>query len=201
MAIFTDILNQGRTNATTTGIIKPGSVEARDWYRDKAKEIRSVRIESLIRQNPSYARAGIRPGYMYLFQYDPKFKETLPFYDRYPLVFPFESQGDSFLGMNLHYLPHIYRARLMDMLYDMVSNQKYDDTTRLRVSYQLLNSAARYKYFKPCVKRYLYNHVQSRFLLIPANEWDIALFLPLERFDKRSKNDVFKSTRKIINGL
>ncbi len=143
----------------------------------------------------------IRPGFMYLFQYDPKYKESLPFYDRYPLVFPFEDQGDSFLGMNLHYLPHIYRARLMDFLYDMVSNQKYNDTTRLRISYQLLNSAARYKYFKPCVKRYLYSHVQSRFLLIPANEWDIALFLPLERFDKKTKNDVFKSTRKIINGL
>lgn len=201
MPIFTDILSQGRTNATTTGIIKPGSVEARDWYRDKAREIRSVRIETLIRQNPNYTRANIRPGFMYLFQYDPKYKESLPFYDRYPLVFPFEDQGDSFLGMNLHYLPHIYRARLMDMLYDMVSNQKYNDTTRLRISYQLLNSAARYKYFKPCVKRYLYSHVQSRFLLIPANEWDIALFLPLERFDKKTKNDVFKTTRKIINGL
>jgi len=64
-----------------------------------------------------------------------------------------------------------------------------------------LNSAARYKYFKPCVKRYLHSHVQSKFLQIPANEWDIALFLPLERFAKKSKNFVYKESRETINGL
>lgn len=201
MPIFTDILEQGRTSSSSSGLLKPGTTDVRDWFRDKAREIRSVKVESLVRKNPLYNKTTVRPGFMYLFQYDPKHKETLPYYDRFPLIFPFEDQGDSFLAMNLHYLPHIYRARLMDNLYNLINNDKYNETTKIRTSYKMLNSAARYKYFKPCVKRYLHSHVQSKFLQIPANEWDIALFLPLERFAKKSKNFVYKESRETINGL
>lgn len=201
MGIFTNVLQNGRTSKTTTGFIKPGSEEARDWYREKAREVRSVQVDSIIRKNTDYNRSTIRPGFMYLFNYDPKLKEELPYYDRYPLVFPFEATPDGFLGMNLHYIPHLFRARLMDQLYDLTNNQKFDETTKLRASYSMLNSASRYKYFKPCIKRYLYSHVRSKFLLVPSNEWDVALFLPLERFTKSTKNSVYKDSRIIINGV
>jgi hypothetical protein len=201
MGIFTNILQNGRTNTRTSGILRPGSVDARDWYRDKAREIRSVQVESIVRKNPQYARTLIRPGFMYLFNYDPKMKDELPYYDRFPLVFPFERTEDGFLGMNLHYIPHLYRARLMDQLYSLTNNTRFDETTKLRATYSMLNSAARYKYFKPCVKRYLNSHVRSRFLEIPSNEWDIALFLPLERFAKSTKNNVYKDSRIMINGI
>jgi len=201
MPIFTDILKNGRTDLKSSGINKPGSLDARDWYRDKAREVRSVKVESLIRSNPEYNRTFVRPGLMYLFGYDPKLKETLPYYDKFPLIFPFEDQGESFLGMNLHYLPHIYRARLMDLLYELASDTKFNDKTKIRMSYNLLNSAARYKYFKPCVKRYLHSHVTTRFLLIPSNEWDAALFLPLERFAKNTKGNVYRESREFINAL
>jgi len=198
MAIFTKILEQGEANL---GKLKPGSPDVRDWFRDKAREVRSVRVESLVNKNPDHTKNSVRPGFMYLFQYDPKYKEELPYYDRFPLIFPFEDQGDSFLAMNLHYLPHVYRARLLDNLYELLNNSKYNETTKIRASYALLNSASRYKYFKPCVKRYLHSHVRSRFLQIPANEWDIAMFLPLERFAKKSKNYVYKESKDIINGV
>ena len=201
MPIFTKILEQGRTEAKSTGILRPGSSDARDWYREKAREIRSVNQASIIKNNKMYNRNMIRPGFMYMFGYDPKLKDELPYYDRFPLIFPFETQEGGFLGMNLHYIPHLYRARLMDLLYDTVNNQRFDETTKIRTSYKILNSAARYKYFKPCVKRYLYNHLTTRFLLIPANEWDIALFLPLEGFVKTTKNNVFKDSRRIINAF
>lgn len=194
--VFTDILEQGRLSYN-----RPGGLDSRDWFREKARSIRSVNVNSIIRSNPRLNRNNIKPGFMYLFGYDPKMKETLPYYDRFPLVFPFKDDGDSFLGMNLHYLPHTYRARLMDNLYDLTNNDRFNETTRLRISYEFLNSAARYKYFKPCVKRYLYGHVQTRFLLIPSNEWDIALFLPLERFAKQQRNVVYKDSREIIRGL
>jgi len=196
MPIFTNILEQGRQTYN-----RPGGLDSRDWFRNKAREVRSVNVNSLISSNRQLNRTFIRPGFMYLFGYDPKLKETLPYYDRFPLVFPFQDDGDSFLGMNLHYLPHIMRARLMDSLYDLTNNDRFNETTKIRMSYQLLSSSARYKYFKPCVKRYLYSHVKTRFLLVPANEWDIALFLPLERFTKANRNQVYKDSRGIINGV
>ena len=135
-------------------------------------------------------------GQMYLFSYSPKTKNDLPFYDRLPLVFPFRRTADSFYGINLHYLPYAYRARLMDALYSLTSDRNYNENTKLKLSYGILNAASRYRFFKPCVKQYLNSHVQSRFINIFANEWDMALFLPLERFEKATKQQVSKESIK-----
>jgi hypothetical protein len=184
MPIFTDLVNQGRTAAN-----KPG-FDAVDWFREKARATMSVNTTKLIAGNPEYQTSKIVPGHLYMFGYDAKFKEELPFFDRFPIVFPFSSDGDTFTGINLHYLPHLYRAKLMDALYQIVTDQKFNDKTRLNLSYQLLRSSSRYKYFEPCVKKYLLTHVKTKFIQVPSNEWDIALFLPLERFTV-SKNKVF----------
>jgi hypothetical protein len=134
---------------------------------------------------------------MYL--YDPKTKDDLPYYDRFPLIFPFRVESDRFWGINLHYLPLPFRAKLMDALYDIANNKRYDETTKLRLSYQVLNSASKFKYFRPCVKQYLFNRMQSKFVYVYPSEWDIALFLPLERFEKASKVQVWAQSKKQIS--
>jgi len=188
MTIFTDILNKGRT-----GMQSPGLKDSRDWFREKARAVASVNTSRLVSGNPQHQRTIVLPGNMYMFSYEAKYKETLPFYDRFPLVFPFHVESDSFTGINLHYLPHILRAKLMDALYDLATNVRFDEKTKLRLSYTVLNSSSRYKYFEPCVKKYLFTHTKSRFLMVPSNEWDIALFLPLERFTV-NKSIVYKNT-------
>jgi hypothetical protein len=86
----------------------------------------------------------------------------------------------------------------MDSLYVLLRNDKMDETTRLRISYDILKAAAKYKYFKPCVKRYLNENVKSRYLKIEPKEWDIAIFLPLERFKKENKKSVWAESRKKV---
>ena len=135
-------------------------------------------------------------------------KEELPYYDRFPLVFPFKRgfqrqraiESGSFLGLNLHYLDPRLRARLMDGLYTISTDKKFDEDTRIRLSYNILNKASKFRFFKPCVKRYLVNRVRSRFVKINADQWDTALFLPTERFRKKSKSAVYKLSRKMISG-
>ena len=90
------------------------------------------------------------------------------------------------------------RARLMDALYPLVTNRKYDETTRLRLTYDILNGATKYRFFKPTIKKYLNSHVRSRYVLINANQWDMALFLPTERFVKKNKNFVWRESRRAI---
>jgi hypothetical protein len=192
MPVFTDILQQGRQNFQ-----KPGFPDARDWYREKAREVRNINTTKLIKSNPEYRTGSITPGFMYMFAYDALHKDTLPYYDRFPLIFPFSADSTGFMGINLHYLPHLLRARLMDALYNLVSNAKFDDKTRLRMSYDILNGSAKYKYFKPCVKRYLFSQMQTKFLMIPSSEWDIALFLPLERFTV-NKAVVYKDSTNLV---
>jgi hypothetical protein len=84
----------------------------------------------------------------------------------------------------------------MDALYDTATNTRYDESTRLRLNYNILSGAAKYRYFKPCVKHYLTSQLRSRFLYVYPSEWDIALFLPLERFQGASKTKVFADSRK-----
>jgi hypothetical protein len=194
MPLFTDLVSQGRT-----GMMRPGFVDSRDWYREKAAAVRSINTVSLINKHPDQQRSAILPGFMYMFGYDAKHKDTLPYYDRFPLIFPFQVTADHFMGINLHYLPLQYRARLMDALYSITTNKKFDEKTRLRISYDLLNSSAKYRYFEPCVKKYLKSQLKTRFLLVPSAEWDIALFLPLERFTV-NKSKVFKDSMDIIAG-
>lgn len=186
--LFSDILKN-------TSDIKSASVDATQWLRDQAANVQTASPSQLVSKQSDRLVRALTVGRMYLFMYDPKTKETLPYYDRFPLIFPFRRVADGFYGINMHYLPHILRARLMDNLYSLANNNLKDDSTKLRLSYQLLNSAAKFKYFKPCVKHYLNNHVKSRYLWIPADQWDTALFLPLERFVGASKQQVWRDSR------
>ena len=193
--IFQKISQEGKAQG-----IMPGAIDARDWFRDRATSISRVDIQREMRNtNRLYPNIGeMDIGRMYMFFYDPKTKETLPYYDRFPLIFMIDKYKDGFLGMNLHYLPPLYRARLMDALYSIERNDSQRESKKLRLTYGLLNSAAKYKYFKPTVKRYLYNHVRSRYLYVPYEEWDIALMLPTERFMKGKKNEVWKESKQLI---
>ena len=190
--------------------ITPRTKQSIEWFRNKAREMFRGRVinrkkildDDLIDlRNRPVTRTRGPVGNMYMFFYDPKTKDKLPYYDTFPLIFPYEKTENGFMGINLHYLPNNFRALLMDSLYDLVNNKNYDKDTRLlRLSYERLNSASRFKYFRPCIKRYLTSNVRSRFFEVYPSEWDIALFLRTERFEKKNKRAVWQESRKIIKG-
>ena len=128
---------------------------------------------------------------MYFFYYDPKWKNELPWYDRFPLIFPIQRYSDGFLGMNFHYLHPKDRAILMDELKGYANNNKYDDTTKLLLTYNTLRGFGKLKRARPTIHRYLDTKVQSQFVRINADEWEVALFLPVERFKKANKKEVW----------
>jgi hypothetical protein len=195
--VFDRILQRGLQAGITPSVKR----DSRQWFRNQARNVVATPNRMLVSNN---ARLTSRPmvGRMYLFQYDPKGKKTLPYYDRFPLVFPiasgrtggFAAQGGSFIGINLHYLPLPLRARLMDALYKTATTQELDDTTRLKISYQILQQATRYRFFKPCIKRYLISNVKSRFFYVEPKEWEMALFLPLDRFVGSNKTRIYRDS-------
>jgi hypothetical protein len=143
-------------------------------------------------------KGGAIIGRMYFFFYDPKTKDTLPYYDRFPLVLPIEQYQDGFLGLNLHYLHPKQRIILLDKLSEYANNSKYDTTTKLRLSYDVLRRSSSISEHIPCVKKYLFSQVDSRFLEITADEWDIAALLPMESFVGASSGKVYAESRKKI---
>jgi hypothetical protein len=148
-AVFDDILLKG----IRSGKAPARTDAARLWYRDQAKGItRTARNRSKgdklikeLRQDTSRRQdARFMMGNMYLFAYDPKHKDTLPYYDRFPLIFPINKAKGGFLGINMHYLPPILRAKLMDQLYTVLNNKAFDESTKLSASYKILNGAAKF---------------------------------------------------------
>lgn len=178
--------------------IQPRTRQSIDWFRRKAQRLRVVNRSKLMREEPVELMPRSIPGNMFMFFYDPKNKATLPYYDSFPLTIVVKKAPGGFHGLNLHYLPPLLRARFLDNLLDNTNNMSYDDTTRFRVNYNLLQNAAKMKYFKPCFKHYLTSHVRSRFAYVPPAEWEIATFLPTADFQKASRQQVYSDSRKAV---
>jgi len=195
-----EAINEGLLDKLKTAIkTSTAGAKARaagDWFREKVKQagasakMKAVTPNQLLRRQPD---DNILLGKMFFYKYDPKFAKKLPYWDMYPLVFPFERAPGGFYGLNLHYIPPRDRAVLMDNLNQYASNNKYDQTTRLELSYRLLK---RYGRAVPCVKRYLGDRIVSQTVRIDADEWEIAIFLPVERFQKASKGEVWADSRR-----
>lgn len=175
---------------------------ARQWAQDQAKKVNVYDPVLFMKEyGRDFKRRQMNVGQMYLFRYDAKLKndpKKLPYWDSYPLVFVIEDQGDSFLSLNLHYLPPAMRARLLDALHSIATNKKYNDNQKLALNYQLLVSSAKFRWFAPCVKRHLKSHIISPFYKISSEFWSFAIFLPLEQFNRKSKSYVWKESAKII---
>lgn len=186
--LFSDLIKTFSMRSNTTSIVN----ESNNWFRDTAASF----LKKIKRTFGS--RDKVEIGRMYLFSYDPKTKDKLPYYDKFPLIFPIEFYNDGFLGINFHYLPPMLRARLLDALYDTINNKKFDETTKLKISYGVLKSATKFKYFQPCVKRYLFSHVRSGFKEIEPNDWNKAILLPTQSFQKANESKVYAdSIRKV----
>ena len=172
---------------------EPRTAAARDWLMSKIKDLKPTRQALL--NDKERLKTNTIIGRMYFYYYDPKLKDELPYYDRFPLVIPIERYQDGFLGLNLHYISPRQRIELLDALSDFATNSKYDETTRLRLSWAKLKTVGKAFKAKPCVKRYLFKHVDSRFLEITADEWDIAALLPFQNFQGATANKVYNDSR------
>lgn len=187
-------------DAQNAGVALDNSRESLEWLRKNYASMRPTDVtERQFRKDPDRRRSRPLPGRLYMFLYNPKMKNELPYWDRFPLVFPYKIIEGGFMGLNMHYIAPRYRAVLMDSLYNTINNTAFDETTRLRINYDLLNSASKYRWFKPCVKHYLTSHMASEFFYIHPEEWNLALFVPSEQFQKARKSAVWADSKGKFN--
>jgi hypothetical protein len=194
---FTELL----ADAARSNIIVGKSKKSLTWFRQNAGAVTDINSTSLIRQYDKKELqivTNITVGKLYFMMYDPKHKKTLPYYDLFPCIFPIEPYADgSFLAINLHYLPPVVRAKLMDALYGLEAG-KLSKSKKLELSYGILKGAAKFGPFKPCIKRYLKSQIRSRFIAVPYEQWQAAIFLPVHEFVKASAAKVWADSRKKI---
>ena len=157
-----------------------GTRKSASWYRNAINQIATpITAKRLMREKKLIGRPSA--GRLNMFFYDPKFKETLPLYDTFPLVLPLEPIKGGFIGMNFHYLPPMARFKMLQRLQAFASNNKFDQSTRLDVSYDDIKNS---RLFKPTIKKYLYGYTRSNFLRIDSDEAAISIMLPVQQFKK-----------------
>ena len=187
------LLDRIKTSLAKEGLT-PRTNASRAWLRAKVKDLKPT--SSALMKDRDRLKNKSMIGRMYFYFYDPKTKDSMPYYDQFPLVIPIEKYNDGFLGLNLHYIHPKHRMVLLDKLSDTMSNDTYDEKTKLKINYRYLAAASRIFEANPCIKRYLFTQIQSRFLEITADEWDIAAMLPVETFVGATTSKVYADSRK-----
>lgn len=159
---------------------RQGSVQ---WFHRTVRKVRKLQDPSAKEAKTFTGFATKGPGLvgqMVAYSYDPKLKDVLPYYDRYPLVIPLTIDGKYMLGLNLHYLPPRVRLSFVRALQALVVET--NGVKKLEISYGILKSARALGNYAPCVKKYLLSHFRSKVVQVDQREWEFACLLPLARF-------------------
>ena len=168
------------------------------WYTQQALLLsRQGFTAKRVINNPSGIHPGrVIPGKLYMFAYDAKHKATLPYWDTFPMVFPFGVVKGGFIGLNMHYLPVPFRIKLLDRLTEIDGSKKYTSRVKLQLSWELISNSSRLKMLEPCVHMYLNGHVVSQFREIERVDWATAMMLTTQKFIGAYSSQVWKDSMK-----
>jgi hypothetical protein len=175
------------------------------WFQTQIKSLmRSSYQQKVLMGETSRMTISPVPGRMYLYKYDAVTKEDLPYWDAFPCIFyidKFTKNGHKYwYGLNLHYLPPDLRLKLLINLYDVANNDRFDATTRLKITYETLMRLSKSKNLGAdfAFKMYKDEGLQSRFLEVSASAWPMVALLPVEAFQKASKQKVWHDAKQSI---
>lgn len=194
MGIFTDVLLSKPED------IESNSKEGIEWFKNTLQKMSRSKLKNQELLRRETTATNVRDdiiGHMFMFVYDALYKDVLPYYDRFPLVIPMDFTNNGFIGLNLHYIAPKYRAILLEELYNLISDDELDGQTRFKLSYGLISKVSRFRYGKPCVKRYLTSHIDGQLERVEPIHWSLVSQLPSARFGKGTNTlTVYKESRK-----
>tara|TARA_B100001113_G_scaffold59226_1_gene44724 strand:- start:6542 stop:7144 length:603 start_codon:yes stop_codon:yes gene_type:complete len=161
--------------------LRAGDVDkSANWYQQQVRSYARhlTNPNELYQSDLGKFATQLEVGKMYLFEYDPKTKADLPYYDNFPLIIMVDQLPKGFSGINLHYLPPLIRAKLLDKL--MPATEMESDTT-LRSSWPQIRNFSRFPELRGAVKKYLSQQAGKMYEINPFN-WKSAIFLPVQQF-------------------
>ena len=157
--------------------------ESLQWFRKNLRNIRVKQEDILRSQGDTALPSDMRTGEMFMYMYDAKYKDVLPYYDKFPVMILIEKSFKGCIGLNLHYIPPRFRARFLEELYKLSNDDGLEEGAKFNITYELLMKISELKYGKPCVKKYLWTHIESRIIRILPEHWDVVSMLPLQQFN------------------
>ncbi len=170
-----------------------------EWFRKSVKRLEEKASAPDVMKRRQGAR-NLFSGKLYMFRYIPEGRKELKYYDEYPLcIVTSKPDGSHFRGLNLHYLPYKYRALFFAEIQSTVTNKRYNQATRLRLTNQMITKMSKYRYGRVCFRTYSYSQLRSKIVEIEPSEWFASLFLPTEKFVKKTRPTIWRDSREQIN--
>ena len=137
-------------------------------------------------------KAKLGPGKIYTFGYDAKYKDILPYWDKFPLIVVLDAYKDGFLGLNFHYISPVERMKFFSKILKFATQkgevEDMTDKARFNVSWDAVRNI---KHADKMIHKYLYGHVRTSLLEAPPNEWENVIFLPYQKFVGASAKSVW----------
>ena len=149
---------------------------------------------AILRQIEGKTATKLISGKMYFYKY--KATDT-DYYNMFPLIFMLRKRGDSFEGIDFHYLFPLQRTLLFERMKPFFSTPEITEDTILQVvSFRkIIHTLKRFKAAKVIFKKYKLKNVRSKIIEINPNDWLSTIKRPLEKFIKTLEE------RKIISLL
>lgn len=138
-------------------------------------------------------------GKLYAYMYDAKHKDTLPYWDKFPLIIFLGTgkQGSTQLmyGLNLHYIPPKARQQFLEeLLKQYASTPTITNNTKLKIDWSKVKG---FKGADKMIKAYLPGNIKGALVEIKPADWANVIMLPLQQFISQGKrfsaNTVWRS--------
>ena len=167
-------------------------------------------LHYLADENELHMPSRFLPGQMVFFKYKPqdqRFLSSNAAYDVFPLVIITEVHRDGFEGINLHFIAQKWRKQLFNAIEKSlpVRHSGDESLTRLGATYRRIRGPKKFKFFKPCYRRYVREGFRKKPIQIPSQFWDVLVDIDLALFVKGRKMGVrrmsYNSAIKTENNL
>lgn len=181
--------------AKLRGYYNQYSKQALNWYRQQISQLGNINRLKLLGDNIRYQQSKPEIGRFCMYFYSPKYKETLPYYDTFPLILTLPSEKYELAGLNFHYLPPMERLKLLQAIIE-IQGSNFSESHKLSATYEVIKGTT--NLYKPTYHAYLFKHIKSKVVVIPMESVVPAVFLPIANFKKSSQSAVWAHSKKII---
>lgn len=140
-------------------------------------------------------------GKIYTYAYDAKYKNELPYWDRYPLIiylgnYKAKNGNTNMLGLNLHYIPPRARQAFLEELLPRANTDTISNKTKLKINWSMVKGM---RGSDQMIKAYIPKRIRSGIKEVKPSDWINIIFLPIQQFVSKGKrysaNKVWRNVR------
>lgn len=125
-------------------------------------------------------------GKLYAYIYDAKHKDTLQYWDKYPLIIYLGlGKHNLMYGLNLHYIPPKARQQFLEELLKQYANTPtITNSTKLKIDWSKVKGFAG---ADQMIKAYIPGNIKGSLVEIKPSDWSNVVLLPLQQFMSKGK--------------